>query len=162
MIEMWADGSSEGKVGCGGWAYLVNENGKVRWQSGGEKDGATNSRMEMLAVILGLESLPPNSKMKVYCDSSMVVNGIKRGWVTGWRMKAIDDVWLNSRKEPVKNRDLWERLTEAVLRHKSVNIVHVKGHTGSSTRAAMGNRRVDSLAHNACQKMKKLRKERGS
>lgn len=149
IYEVWTDGASTGKVGPGGWAYVISAEGKVRWDSGGELDGTTNSRMEMVAVIEALNSLPEASQVEVYCDSSMVVKGMRDKWHVKWRKNA----WINSKNEPVANRDLWQQLIEAEQRHLNVTWYGVKGHTNSNKRAAVGNRRADSLAVRAKRRM---------
>ncbi len=140
--EVWTDGSSTGGRGPGGWAFIVeDENKKVWWKSDGEEH-TTNSRMEMVAVIEALDSLPEASLIELYCDSSMIVKGMREKWYEKWRSNA----WLNSRNVPVVNRDLWEKLILVEQRHCNITYYKVKAHTNSNTKGARGNFSADSMA----------------
>lgn len=159
IVDLWTDGASTGKVGPGGWAWLANANGKPSWKSGEIEEGTTNSRTEKIAVIEGLKAVYEQhgpSNVIVYCDSSLVVNGVRRNWRKLWEKKN----WKNSKGEDVANQDLWIALFEALDLHQSVKMVKVKGHTKSQSKAAKGNRQVDIMAHKACQRAKKRVKER--
>ena len=80
--------------------------------------------------------------MTIYSDSSYLVNCMRRGWHEKWR----ENGWLNHRKGPVANRDLWERLLEAVQRHRQVRWKKVKGHSKTGGPHKTGNDRADELA----------------
>ncbi len=149
LVHIWTDGASTGVRGPGGWAYLVKINNVMSLDCGGVADNTTNSRMEMYAVIVALESLEP-SEIRLYSDSSMVINGMRQKWISKWEKNG----WKNSRLREVANRDLWERLQIASLPHE-IEWVKVKAHSSSNSYIALGNRRVDALAHAECQKMKK-------
>ena len=79
FVEMFTDGACSGNPGPGGWGTILRCNGVEKELSGGEKE-TTNNRMELLAVINGLEALNRKCKVKIYSDSSYVVNGITKGW----------------------------------------------------------------------------------
>lgn len=149
MIHVWTDGSSTGKLGAGGWAYLVeDEEVGTYWASGGLAEGTTNNRMEMTACCEALESLPEGSDVNLVCDASYVVNAMRKCWPEMWEGRG----WLNSFGDPVANRDLWNRLMHAKQHLRSVRWVKVKGHTKKMDRASVGNRRVDAMAVRAKKK----------
>ncbi len=105
--------------------------------SGGEPD-TTNNRMELMAAIKALEALKRPSTVDLTTDSNYLRDGITR-WIHGWRRNG----WKTAAKKPVKNRDLWERLDEAMARH-AVRWHWVKGHAGHAE-----NERADALARAA-------------
>ena len=121
MIEIYTDGSCQGNPGTGGWAAVINDNGQRRSISG-RMERTTNNRMEILAVIKGLEAIPEGSQVTIYTDSQYVVNTMTRGW----QRKA--------------NQDLWVGLDEAVERRR-VKWEWVRGHAGNP-----GNEEADRLA----------------
>jgi ribonuclease HI len=112
----------------------------LRWQ-GTEKElhggdpQTTNNRMELMAAIQALESLQRPAQVQLHTDSKYVLDGITK-WITGWRRNG----WLTSAKKPVKNADLWRRLTDAMSPH-DVTWTWVKGHAGDPD-----NERADELA----------------
>jgi ribonuclease HI len=91
--------------------------------------------MEMMAVIRGLESLIEPCEVAIYTDSRYVMDGMTK-WVAGWQKRG----WINASKEPVRNKDLWHELIDAVKRHK-IEWNWVRGHDGHPE-----NERVDKLA----------------
>ena len=99
----------------------------------------TNNRMELLAVIMGLEALKRPCKVTIYSDSQYVVNAFNQHWIEGWLKRG----WKNSNKKPVKNKDLWQRLLKAKEPH-AVTFEWVKGHAGHPE-----NERCDELATTA-------------
>jgi ribonuclease HI len=103
--------------------------------SGGEAH-TTNSRMELLAVVLGLRALTRPCQVRVHLDSSYVMNAFTQGWLVSWQRNS----WLTAARRPVKNQDLWQELLVEVARHE-VSWVKVKGHAGVAD-----NERVDALA----------------
>ena len=137
----YTDGSSTGSRGPGGYGALVYWNGKTEEVSGGEQD-TTNLRMELTAACVALETIDEGHVVTVYSDASYLVNCMRRGWHERWR----ENGWLNRRKGPVANRDLWERLLEAVQRHRQVRWRKVKGHQKSCGAHKAGNDRADALA----------------
>lgn len=133
-ISIHTDGSCLGNPGPGGWAALLRYNGKEKEIAGGEAQ-TTNNRMEMMAAIMALESLKEPCKVVLHADSQYVRQGITL-WLPNWVKKN----WKTSGGDPVKNRDLWERLHAATQRH-AIDWRWVKGHAGDPD-----NERVDTLA----------------
>ena len=115
--------------------------GKTEEISGGEQD-TTNLRMELTAACVALETMDEGHVVTIYSDSSYLVNCMRRGWYKKWR----ENGWLNHRSEPVANRDLWERLLEAEVRHHEVRWRKVKGHSKAEGPHNRGNERADELA----------------
>ena len=137
MITIYTDGSCLTNPGNGGWAAIINENNQIKKISGNEKN-TTNNRMELLAPIKALQGIKTGSKIKVYTDSQYVKNGITE-WINTW----LNNNWKTSKKEDVKNKDLWIELYNLT---KSFNIqwIWVKAHDGNSL-----NEEVDLLAKRA-------------
>jgi ribonuclease HI len=138
-IEIWTDGACSGNPGPGGWGALIREDGKTRELKGGEP-ATTNNRMELLAAISALESLPPGITADLYTDSQYVRGGITE-WIKNWKKRD----WRTADKKPVKNRELWERLDRAASVHK-VTWHWLRGHVGHTE-----NERADELAREGMQ-----------
>ena len=102
----------------------------------GYKANTTNNVMEITAVIEGLKLLKYSCEVEIYSDSAYVVNAFNNKWIEGWQKHN----WVNSNKEPVKNRELWEQLIELVNKHQ-VKFIKVKGHSDNEY-----NNRCDELA----------------
>lgn len=134
FIEIHTDGACLGNPGPGGWAALLRYNRTERELAGGEAH-TTNNRMELMAAIMALEALREDCVIALYTDSQYVRQGITE-WMPGW----VRRQWKTSGGDPVKNRDLWERLHAATLRHR-IDWHWVKGHSGNPD-----NERVDTLA----------------
>ena len=134
MIKIYTDGSCLNNPGNGGWAAIINNNGKILKISGSKKN-TTNNKMELTAVIKGFENLNNASEVLVKTDSTYVINGITK-WLPNWKAKG----WINSAKKPVANKDLWEQLESLISNHK-VDWLWVKGHSGDDE-----NERADELA----------------
>lgn len=137
----YTDGASVGYRGPGGYGAVVTWAGKTEEISGGEPD-TTNQRMELTAACVALEIIDEGHVVTVYSDSSYLVNCMRRGWHETWQ----DNGWLNNLKDPVANRDLWERLLGAARRHREVRWRKVKGHQKGSGPHRAGNDRADELA----------------
>ena len=133
-VTIYTDGCSLENPGPGGWAAILVFKGVEKEVTGGEPM-STNNRAELLAAITGLRALKKPCKVLVVSDSQYVIKGITE-WVAGWRRKG----WKNAAGEPVKNRELWEQLVEAVAPHE-VRWQWVKGHAGHHY-----NERCDVLA----------------
>lgn len=118
---VYTDGACRGNPGPGGWGWVVPDG---PWAAGAAAD-TTNNRMELQAVLEALEALAGQDPVEVVTDSSYIVNCFEQRWWAGWRRRN----WRNARKEPVKNRDLWEPLIEQVLA-RGVAFRWVKGHAG--------------------------------
>jgi ribonuclease HI len=137
----YTDGASTGSRGPGGYGAVVTWKGKTEEISGGEQD-TTNLRMELTAACVALERIEEGHIVTIYSDASYLVNCMRRGWYKKWR----ENRWLNHRKEPVANRDLWERLRQATQRHQEVRWRKVKGHSKTQGPHKIGNDRADELA----------------
>jgi ribonuclease HI len=137
VVEIFSDGACSGNPGPGGWGVLLRWDGHVKELSGFDPE-TTNNRMELMAAIVGLEALKRPCRVRLTTDSQYVFKGITE-WLAGWVKKG----WVNSKKEPVANRDLWERLQAACARHQ-VEWRWVRGHTGHPE-----NERCDQLARAA-------------
>jgi ribonuclease HI len=154
-VTIYTDGacSANGTAHArGGWAAVLVWEGTDRAKelSGGERP-ATNQRMEILAVVEGLKALKKPCQVTVYSDSAYVVNCIKQRWFDKWRSNG----WLNSSKQPVANRELWEELLDAMENGgHTVGFEKVKGHANllgrASSEAERYNQRCDELAVAAC------------
>lgn len=140
VVQLFTDGACLGNPGPGGWAALLRLGSREREVSGGEAH-TTNNRMELFAVISGLEALRKPCKVEVTTDSQYVMRG-----VTEWMPRWIARGWRTAGGDPVKNRDLWERLAEALKPHQ-VEWHWVRGHAGHAE-----NERVDELARNAAER----------
>jgi ribonuclease HI len=138
-IEIWTDGACSGNPGPGGWGALIRQNGMTREMKGGEA-ATTNNRMELLAAISALESLPSGADADLHTDSQYLRDGITK-WMHGWKKNG----WRTSDKKPVKNKELWERLDRAAAAH------HVKWRWLRSHVGHPENERADELAREGMQ-----------
>ncbi len=134
-VTIYTDGACSGNPGPGGWAAILMAGGAKKELSGGEKD-TTNNRMELMAVIEGLNALKRPCKVDIYSDSAYVVNAFEQNWIDKW----IRNGWKNSAKAEVANSDLWKRLLELTSTH-NVTFHKVKGHADNEF-----NNRCDELA----------------
>ena len=144
-VVLYTDGACSGNPGPGGWAFVLRHpaSGKEIEQAGGERE-TTNNRMELIAVIRGLEALKRSTRVELVSDSTYVGKGISE-WMPKWKANG----WR--RKEgktfkSVKNEDLWRRLDELLAMHQ-VRFTHVRGHSGHPE-----NERCDTLAVAAYQR----------
>lgn len=134
-VQAFTDGACKGNPGPGGWGVLLRWGQTEKELCGGEAE-TTNNRMEMMAVIVALESLTRPTCIEITTDSQYVKRGVTE-WMSGWKRNG----WLTAGRKPVKNRDLWERLDGALTRHQ-VRWHWVRGHTGHAE-----NERADRLAN---------------
>ncbi len=133
-VEIHTDGACLGNPGPGGWAALLRHRGRERELAGGEAQ-TTNNRMELMAAIMALETLREPCQIILHTDSQYVRQGITL-WMPNW----VRRNWKTAGGDPVKNRELWERLQAATERH-CIDWRWVKGHSGDPD-----NERVDQLA----------------
>ncbi len=134
VVEIYTDGACSGNPGPGGWGALLRWRDREREIFGGEGE-TTNNRMELMAAIQALEALNRPSRVRLHTDSKYVKDGIT-SWIHNWKKKG----WKTSKRKPVKNVDLWQRLDAALGRHE-VDWRWVRGHAGHPD-----NERADALA----------------
>ncbi|HKB27193.1 MAG TPA: ribonuclease HI [Methylomirabilota bacterium] len=139
-MTLYTDGACTGNPGPGGWAAIILDGGAERVVSGAAPH-STNQRMELTAVAEGLAAIPGRRRVHVHSDSAYIVNCFREGWWERWERTG----WKNSQKQPVANRDLWERLLAETRRHDVV-WHKVRGHSGDPL-----NERADALAREAIQ-----------
>jgi len=141
-VEIFCDGACSGNPGVGGWGSILRCGNTVKELSGADGD-TTNNRMEMTAAIAALEALKRPCEVVLTTDSQYLVKGMTE-WLSGWVRKG----WVNSKKDPVLNRDLWERLQSLAAIHK-IQWAWVRGHNGHPE-----NERCDELARKAIEAFK--------
>ena len=139
MIKIYTDGSCLKNPGDGGWAAIININGEIKKISGSVKD-TTNNKMELMAPIMALKQIKQNNQIEIYTDSQYVRLGI-----TEWVHKWIKNNWQTSKKEPVKNKELWIQLYELTNQFE-IKWIWVKAHAGNAL-----NEEVDLLAKKAAE-----------
>lgn len=143
-VRIFTDGACSENPGPGGWAAVFNTDRECKVLKGNEKS-TTNNRMELMAVVKSLEKIcnygRKSNTYEIFSDSAYVINSINNGWIEVWK----NNGWKTTRKEDIKNKDLWSRyltarhiLSEAGIRLK---IIKVKGHSGNTF-----NEYVDKLA----------------
>lgn len=142
-VDIYTDGACSGNPGPGGWGAILSYNNNEKTLSGGEAD-TTNNRMELTAVIEGLQALKEKCNVTVHTDSQYVCNGIEKGWARSWKKNG----WKKSNKEPALNPDLWDRLLGLVDKH-NVSFNWIRGHAGHPM-----NERCDELAVSESNKYK--------
>ena len=141
-VEIHTDGACIGNPGPGGWGALLRHGASERELSGGEPD-TTNNRMELMGAIAALEALSAPCEVVLHTDSQYVQKGISE-WLPNWIRRG----WKTAAGDPVKNKDLWQRLSEASARHR-VTWRWVKGHAGN-----VDNERVDRLARGGAERVR--------
>ena len=140
-MTLFTDGACSGNPGPGGWGALLRYGAHEKELSGGEP-ATTNNRMEMLAVIHGLEALKKPAQVRIYTDSQYVMKGMTE-WLAGWKRNG----WVTASKKPVQNAELWHDLIEVAGKHQ-IEWTWVKGHAGNRY-----NEQADKLAVEAIRKL---------
>ena len=143
-VTLYTDGACSGNPGAGGWGCVLIYKGAQKEFSGAE-DNTTNNRMELMAVIVGLEKLKERCEVDIYSDSAYVTNAFLQNWISGW----VLNNWKGADKKEVKNKDLWQRLYTLTGKHKVV-WHKVKGHADNEL-----NNLCDKLATTAIKEFKK-------
>ena len=138
-VEIFTDGACKGNPGPGGWGALLRMGKHEKELSGSDPD-TTNNRMEMTAIVRGLNALIEPCEIDLYTDSKYVLDGMTK-WIDGWQRNG----WKTASKKPVRNEDLWHELIDAAKR-PSITWHLVKGHNGHPE-----NDRVDRLASDAAE-----------
>ncbi|MCD8524515.1 MAG: ribonuclease HI [Gammaproteobacteria bacterium] len=141
IVNIFTDGACRGNPGPGGWGTILLYANKQKILYGGEPL-TTNNRMELMAVIKGLETLTKPCHVVVTSDSTYVLKGMKE-WLNNWKKRG----WKTANKQSVKNQDLWQRLDELMQTHR-VELQWVKGHNGHPENEyadQLANRGIDEL-----------------
>lgn len=145
VVEIYTDGACRGNgqentIGAYGIVFLYNG---IKKEIKRAFRNTTNNIMELSAVVDALTMLKEPCEVRLYSDSAYVINALNQGWLDNWQRNG----WKTSSKEPVKNRQLWEKLIELIKKHK-VEFVKVKGHSSNEM-----NNRCDQLANEAMDEM---------
>jgi ribonuclease HI len=135
VVQIWTDGACSVNPGPGGYG-IVFKNQERNWEKSGGFRLTTNNRMELMGVIVALETLPANSKVSLFSDSQYLVNSLTKGWAEGWRVRG----WIKKGGHKVPNADLWKSLLDLCRKHE-VDFQWVRGHNGSTE-----NERCDEMA----------------
>lgn len=135
-ITVYTDGAAKGNPGRGGYGVVMMSGTHKKELSEGFKN-TTNNRMELMSVIVALETIKKeNAQVEIFSDSKYVVDSVEKGWVFGWQKKGFKDK---------KNIDLWQRFLKIYPKHQ-VKFNWVKGHAGNHY-----NERCDELAVQAAE-----------
>jgi ribonuclease HI len=140
-IIIYTDGACSGNPGKGGWGALLMYGTSIREISGYDP-ATTNNRMELRAAIEALEALKEPCRVKLYSDSSYLVNAINEGWLKRWTSNS----WKTASRKNVENVDLWKKILKLLTLH-DVTFLKVKGHSDNPY-----NNRCDALARDAIRK----------
>ncbi len=122
-VQLFTDGACRGNPGKGGWGVLLRHGDSEKTLHGGAWQ-TTNNRMELMAVIKGLEALNKSCQILITTDSKYVLSGVTE-WMPNWKKRN----WKTAAKKPVQNVDLWQRLDKLVKLHQ-IEWSWVKGHSG--------------------------------
>ena len=142
-VTLYTDGACSGNPGPGGWGAILEFMGHEKELSGGE-ESTTNNRMELTAVIRGLQALKEPCIVELYSDSKYVIDGLQKGWAESWRRRG----WVKSDKKPALNPDLWGQLLDLAEKHQ-LRYHWVKGHAENEK-----NNRCDQMAVSQWKKFK--------
>ena len=144
-VTIYTDGSCEGNPGRGGWAAILQYNNTERVLSGGEPD-TTNNRMELTAALNALKALKMPCCVKLHTDSQYLKRAFTDLWIRKWQANG----WMTSKRQPVKNQDLWKELWDLIHIH-DVEWIKVKAHANNQM-----NNRVDKIAVKARNRIPEL------
>ena len=147
-VEVYTDGACSNNPGPGGWAAILIYNDHVK-EIYGYEPHTTNNRMEILAIVKALELLKDSCAVNIYTDSAYAFNAFTKRWINKWQVNN----WITYNKEPVANKDLWQRLIELEEKH-CLEWYKVKGHSDNEI-----NNRCDKLARKAIKEGDIQRKE---
>ena len=148
MYEIYTDGATSGngkENAPGGWAYVILKDGRLISQNSGAERGTTNQRMELIAALRACEEIDKTdgfATVRLYSDSAYLINCYKQNWWKTWCVNG----WKNSKKEPVANQDLWEKLIYFFMKAPGYDFIKVRGHAGNATESAYWNDVVDKMA----------------
>lgn len=142
-VEIYTDGACSGNPGPGGWGAILMHQGREKEISGTD-EYTTNQRMELQAAIEALKALKTDCQVKLYSDSAYLINAFQKRWLEKWQ----NNGWLNFKKEPIENQDLWKQLVELTKQHQ-VEWIKVEGHADNDL-----NNRCDRLAREAIRSIK--------
>lgn len=140
-VIIYTDGACSGNPGPGGYGAILMYNDVKKEISGGESN-TTNNKMELMAAIEALKMLKMPCEVELYSDSAYLINCFNNNWLEGWKKKG----WINSKREQVKNIELWKELDELNKIHK-IKWIKVKGHADNQY-----NNRCDEMARNEIKK----------
>ena len=140
-VYLYTDGACSGNPGPGGWCAILRYKSHEKLLSGADPE-TTNNRMELTAVIMGLQALKKSCDVLVTSDSKYVCDALNQGWLYAWQKNG----WKKADKKPVLNRDLWEALLPLLKAHR-VTFNWIKGHAGHPE-----NERCDAAAVQEYQK----------
>ena len=139
---VWTDGACRGNPGPGGWAAIVVAPGGDQVELSGGEPHTTNNRMEYMAALEGLKSLPAGSRACIVTDSRLMLDSMTK-WIHGWKRRG----WKTAGGDPVKNQDLVKALESEIGRHDAVRWHWVRGHEVGARHAHKAlNDRADRLA----------------
>ena len=143
-VTIYTDGACSGNPGPGGWGAVLMYGEHRKEISGGDAH-TTNNRMELTGPIEALELLKQPCKVRLYSDSAYLVNAFNQHWIANWQRNG----WQTSQKEPVENKELWQRLLQLCRTHE-VEFIKVEGHADNAE-----NNRCDELARAAIAKYRR-------
>lgn len=142
-VIIYTDGACSGNPGPGGWGAVLIY-GQTEKQLSGAEVLTTNQRMELLAAVRALQALKEDCDVVLYSDSAYLINAFNQKWLVNWQKNG----WLNAKKQPVENQDLWQELLAAAKPHR-MSWRKVKGHSGDKY-----NEICDELARDAVKSLK--------
>ena len=146
MIKIYCDGACSGNPGPGGWAAIIKNNNSER-EVTGICGMTTNQQMELMAAIGGLSAIIEEAQqVEIITDSEIIVNAFNKGWIDSWQRNG----WRTSKKLPVKNKELWEKLITLTEKHQ-VKFTWTKSHNGDPY-----NERANALAQAKAQEAKNI------